>query len=82
MNITDLRKPKIFGLAIFDLVLSVIGIIILFVTMQKWHFKNLSYSTFVIAAIILTIPIGIVFHVVFGVNTALNYKLGLSNKPI
>ena len=55
MSIQDLRSHKIFGLAIFDLSLSFIGVIIL---------------------------LGITFHVLFGVNTKMNYELGLSNKPI
>lgn len=76
-----IRKYKIFGLAIFDLSLSIIGMIGLFLIMWKWHFPKLNPWNFVITAIILTIPVGILFHVIFGVNTALNQKLGLSSSP-
>lgn len=77
----SIRKYKIFGLAIFDLVLSLIGMIIFFMIMWKWHFPDLNPLNFVIVAILLTIPVGIVFHVTFGINTTLNKTLGLSNSP-
>lgn len=77
----SIRKYKIFGLAIFDLVLGVIGMIALFLLMWKWHFPQLNPWHFVIAATVLTIPTGILFHVIFGFNTALNQKLGLSEAP-
>ena len=81
MSIQELRKYRILGLSIFDLTSSIIGMIILFLILWKWHFKKLKYSNFVIAASLLAIPFGIVIHIIFGVNTTLNYKLGLSYKP-
>lgn len=81
MSIQDLRKHKLFGLAIFDLVISLIFIIALFMISWKIHFKKLQWFKFVLAGILLTIPVGIVSHVLFGVDTQLNYNLGLSNKP-
>ena len=81
MSIEDLRSNKIFGLSIFDLSISFIAIIILFMLSWRVHFKKLDWWKFLIAAIIVTIPISITFHVLFGVNTKLNYKLGLSNNP-
>lgn len=77
----EIRKYRIAGIALFDLVLGVIGTILLFVMLQKWHFPHMNVWYFVIAGILLTIPIGIVFHIIFGVNTTLNYRIGLSNKP-
>lgn len=81
MSIKDLRSHKIFGLAIFDLSISFIFIIALFLLAWKVHFKNLDWWKFLLVALFVTIPIGIVFHVLFGVNTKLNYELGISNKP-
>jgi len=81
MSIQELRSHKIFGLAVFDLVLSFVGVILIFLLTWRIYFRNLDWWRFVIAAIVVTIPIGIVFHVLFGVNTQLNYQLGLSNKP-
>lgn len=81
MSIQELRSHKIFGLAIFDLVLSFVGVILIFFLGWRIHFRNLDWLRFLVAAVAVTIPIGIVFHVLFGVNTQLNYQLGLSNKP-
>ena len=75
------RSYKIFGLSAFDLIASLIGMIIIFFIAYKIYFHNLDLWKFILAAVILTIPVGILFHVIFGVNTTLNYKLGLSNKP-
>ena len=80
MSIKTLRSHKIFGLAIFDLSISFIFIIVLFMVAWKVHFRKLDWWKFMIAAILVTIPIGITFHILFGVNTKLNYDLGLSNK--
>lgn len=80
--ISKLRQYRIFGLSIFDIITSIIGMILLFLILWKCHFKNLNPFTFIIAGIILVIPFGIIIHIIFGVNTQLNYKLGLSNKPL
>lgn len=81
MFVEKLRKHKFFGLAIFDLVTSFIGVIILFLIAWKTYFQYLNIWKFIMAAIIVTIPISITFHILFGLNTQLNYTLGLSNKP-
>ena len=81
MSIEKLREHKIFGLAIFDLSISFIGIIVIFLIAWKMHYPRLDWWKFVIAAIIVTIPISITFHTLFGVNTELDYALGLSDKP-
>jgi hypothetical protein len=81
MSITEIRKKyRIFNIAIFDLVLAFIGVIFIFMIFWRIFFKSLPWWHFVLAAIILTIPIGIVFHIIFGVKTQLNYYLGLSDK--
>ncbi len=81
MNLTKLRSYRIFGIALFDLIIAIIGtILILLLARFKW-FSNLSITPFVLAGILLTIPLGIFFHIIFGVNTTLNYRLRLSNKP-
>lgn len=81
MSLQDIRSHRVFNIAIFDLVLSVVGTVIVFLfAWWKW-FPKLHWWKFVIAGVLLTIPLGIFFHVIFGVNTQLNYTLGLSNKP-
>ncbi|NBO24407.1 MAG: hypothetical protein EBU93_04130 [Chlamydiae bacterium] len=79
--LAEIRKYRFYGISIFDLVSSFIGIILIFLLVWKWKFQNLNPLVFVIAAILLTIPIGIFVHVLFGVNTTLNSRLGLSNSP-
>lgn len=81
VSISELRKPRIFGIAIFDLVSSIIGTIIIFVIAWRYHFREKSVLPFILAGILLSVPIGIVFHVIFGTNTTLNHRLGLSNRP-
>lgn len=81
MSIQKLRQHRIFGIAIFDLSISFIAFIALFLVAWKIHYPYLDWWKFVITAIIITIPISITFHILFGVNTQLNYTLGLSDKP-
>jgi ABC-type Fe3+-siderophore transport system permease subunit len=81
MYVQNLRKNKILGIAIFDLTVSAIALILLFLLAWRVHFHKLHWYTFVLAGLILTIPLGIIIHVFFGANTMLNYKLGLSNYP-
>jgi hypothetical protein len=81
ITIKELRKPRIFGIALFDLILAFIGMALLFLGLWKWHFPKLNPWSFVIRGMILAIPVGIFMHVLFGVNTEFNYYLGLSYKP-
>lgn len=81
MSIQNIRKHRIFGIAIFDLVSGAIGMILLFLLAWKVHFPKLDWWKFLVAALLLTIPFGIIIHVFFGVNSKLNYDLGLSNNP-
>ena len=81
MDLKTLRSHRIFGISLFDLLVSMIGTIALFIWCWWKHFNTLYIWRFILAAIILTIPIGIVIHIIFGINTHLNYTLGLSKKP-
>lgn len=78
MGLLYLRSFRIFGIALFDLVLSMLIMILIFIYKAP---SPLNQINFIVAAIILTIPLGIVVHVLFGINTTLNYYLGLSDKP-
>lgn len=77
----EIRSHKIFGLAIFDLVTSFVGVIIIFIVSWKLHFPDLDWWRFLIAALIITMPLSVGFHILFGVNTRFNYILGLSYDP-
>ena len=82
MSIQSLRSHRLFGIALFDLISSMIGMIIIFLIFRQIHFKNLSVYPFIVAGLLLAIPFGIIVHIMFGTDTTLNYFLGLSNKPI
>ncbi len=82
ITLKQLRTPRIFGIAMFDLIVAMIGLALLFLTARFMFFKDQRWEPFVLAGICLAIPIGIYSHMMFGVNTSLNYRLGLSGKPI
>ena len=82
MSIATLREHRISGIAIFDLVGSFALIIIIALILRNKYWPNLKSSDFILAAIIITLPISIFAHMLFGINTTLNYKLGLSDKPV
>jgi hypothetical protein len=81
MNLETIRSYRICGkFAIFDIVTAIFGLCIIFIMARNYYFPELNCINFIIAGILLAIPLGIVFHIVFGINTSLNYILGLSNK--
>jgi len=81
MDIKTLRSFRIFGIALFDLGVSMIIMVLVFLLIQSLLYPKLNKINFIVAAILLTVPIGIVVHLLFNVNTTLNYYLGLSNIP-
>ena len=76
-----MKRVRLFGISVFDLLAGVIGMVIIFLLAHHYHFKDMNAWPFVTAAILLTIPLGIIFHVIFGVNTKINSVLGLSHAP-
>jgi hypothetical protein len=77
MTIIDkLRKPRIFGLAIFDWVFSLLGLFLI----GKFLIKLNGIREWIIFTI-FWILLGIVVHMVMKIPTMLNYYLGLSEKP-
>jgi len=77
-RISEFRSVRIFDIALFDLILAIIGTIIVFFLINKMFRLSFSKRKIITAGVLLTIPIGIVFHYLFSINTTLNYKLGLS----
>ena len=73
-----IRSVRIFGIALFDLSLAIVGTVALMLLFWYVHYRDLKWWPFVIAGILLAVPLGIFFHVAFGINTTLNHKLGLS----
>ena len=76
-----MKRVHLFGISIFDLLAAVVGMLVIFIVARYYHFKDMNLAPFIIAAVLLTIPVGIVFHVMFGVNTRINFLLGLSHAP-
>jgi len=76
-----MQRVRLFGISVLDLLAGVIGMLVVFLVAHHYHFKDMSVWPFVIAAVLLTIPVGIIFHVIFGVNTKINSVLGLSHDP-
>jgi membrane protein DedA with SNARE-associated domain len=82
-SITELRKYRYKKIALFDLISAFIIMLIIFYLCYAYgaNTQSLSLTVFLLWAIILTIPVGILTHVLFGVKTQLNYRLGLSEEP-
>lgn len=70
MTIAELRQYRIFGMAIFDWVATIIGALLI----------SRATGTCVAATFIILIVIAIIAHVAFGVPTMLNVYLGLAKK--
>ena len=73
INIKQLRSFRILGIALFDIIMSLIGLFFLF---RYAEFKNPFLWT-----VLFMFPITIVTHRLVGVPTKLNYYLGLSKNP-
>jgi hypothetical protein len=70
-TIKFLRSYRINGIAMFDVIASIIGMVLIadYIGISK------------ITAAMLAIPIGIIVHAALGINTTLNYKLNISDMP-
>ncbi len=73
-SLQQLRSFRIFGIAIFDLVASLIAVNLVLSLLLK----RLDYQLIIFGSII-TIPLGIVIHYIFGINTKLNELLKLNS---
>jgi hypothetical protein len=81
MDLKSIRSFRIWGISVFDVVTAIVGLVIIFLIAKHFHFPKLDNSNFIWAGILLALPIGIAFHILFGTNTTLNSKLGLSYPP-
>lgn len=64
MTINELRQYSIFGYAVFDLVLTYVGMFILSFPLS-WMFRKINIDIPIRSWLIWALPIGIIFHVVF-----------------
>jgi hypothetical protein len=89
-TIDNLRSFKVtpINIALFDLVLALLGTGLIFVLVAVIYNKITKttppdniYLILFFLGFFLAIPIGVISHKIFGINTALNYKLGISDAP-
>jgi hypothetical protein len=80
-TITKLRSHRIFNIAMFDVIMSIIGIIIIIAYAQKHYRGSYNWKSSIIGGAICAIPLGIFIHSLAGTKTMLNYYLGLSDLP-
>lgn len=71
-NLEYIRSFRIQKIALFDLISAMAA--------SAWLFKRNKWGTYYQGAL-AAVPIGIVAHYLLGVNTQLNYYLGLSKSP-
>lgn len=81
ISIKQLRSHRVAGIALFDVITSMLGTVGVLLLARKYHHSHLPVKNYVFAGILLAIPLGVFIHVLLGTNTTLNYKLGLSDLP-
>lgn len=90
VSIEKLREPKFINMAIFDLVGTfVVSLIIHYVLWiyplemqnkdKRTHFQ---YIISVIFIFIMFLGIGVIFHRIFGIKSALSAYLGFNDMPV
>lgn len=75
LNMIDyLRSFRLLNIAMFDVVMSILVFYFLIIYLYPNAKHPWLYS-------LISIPVGIVVHMLFSINTTLNNYLGLSDKP-
>ena len=90
LSINDLRRPKILNMAVFDLVATFIAafIVHLVLWMHPLEMKNKNKRTAIQYLVSLTfififfLGLGVIFHRIFGIQSALSGYLGFNDMPI
>lgn len=91
VSVTELRKPKIWNMAIFDITATFIGAFIVHILlwiyplemspMQKKERTLLQYIASLLFIFVMFLGLGIIFHRIFGIKSGLSDHLGLSGPP-
>ena len=91
MSIIDqLRKPKIFNMALFDLTATFIGAFIIHILLwtypldmkHKEKRTSLQYILSLSLIFIMFLGLGVIFHRIFNIKSALSAYLGFNEMPI
>lgn len=88
--IPDIRRPKILNMSIFDLVATLIVAFI--VHLLLWIYplnmkdKNertyLQYFSSLVLIFVMLLGFGVIFHRIFGIQSALSAYLGFNDMPV
>ncbi len=90
VSIEQLRKPKFFNMAIFDLVATFIGAFIVHIILwlypldmkDKEKRTTSQYFSSLLLIFIMFLGIGVIFHRIFRIKSALSAYLGFNDMPI
>ena len=75
--IEKLRKPKIFDMAMFDWIMT-----ILFTIFISYKYNNDKYDNIIFFKIFfIVILLAVSIHYIFNIDTKFNYYLGLNDQP-
>lgn len=88
--IDKLRKPKFFNMAIFDLTATFIGAFIVHILLwiypldmkEKEKRTSIQYFLSLLLIFIMFLGLGVIFHRIFGIKSALSAYLGFNDMPI
>ena len=88
VSIEELRTPKVFKMAIFDLVgtfaIAFLVHLSLWMNQQKEKEQQRNVFQYIVSLMIIFVMflgLGIVFHKIFGIKSALSGHLGLNEMP-
>jgi len=73
-----LRRPKIFQIALFDLITATIGLYLVLKQVFPYRTQRFYYAWTAVSLL----PVSVAFHYLFDIPTQLNYDLGLSSRPL
>jgi energy-converting hydrogenase Eha subunit A len=89
-TLTDVRKPKILNISIIDLIATLIVAFV--VHLLLWIYplnmkdKNkrsyLQYFSSLFLIFVMFLGLGVIFHRIFGIQSALSAYLGFNDMPI
>lgn len=89
-SISELRKPKLLNMAVFDLsatfiVSMIIHSILWFNPLEMKNKEKRTHVQYIASAILIYIMflmIGVIFHRIFGIQSAFSGYLGFNDMPI
>lgn len=92
VSVEQLRKPKIWNMAIFDLVATFIGAFIVHILlwiyplemspMERKQRTPIQYIISLTLIFIMFVGLGIIMHRIFSIKSGLSHYLGFNGAPI